>query len=55
MYQLSKYDVTNDGSISTNVPENIQDVSQIYPYVNARDAILKTRDCIKKMQSEWKG
>ena len=53
--ELSTEDDSNDGSISTNALEEIWGGSQINPGINARDARLKIRYCIKQMQSEWKG
>ena len=46
--ELSTVDGSDDGSISTNAPEDIWDGSQLHTEVNARDAILETRDHIKQ-------
>ena len=35
--------------------EDIRDVSQTNPNVNRRESRYKIRDCIRQIQSEWKG
>ena len=45
---------SDDGYISTKDLEEIWDVIQIHPGINARDARFKIRDCIKRAYSEWK-
>ena len=44
--ELSTEDHSDDGSISTNAAEDIQDESQIHPDINTSDAIFKIRDRI---------
>ena len=46
---------SDDGSISTNNPEEIRDVSKIHPEINARDAKSKIRERIKQTLNKWKG
>ena len=53
--ESSKDDEYDDVSISTNDLEDIQYGIQIHSDINARDSILKIRDRIKQIQSEWKG
>ena len=48
-------DDSDDRSISTNSLEDIRGGNYVYPYINTRDDILKTRDRIGQAQSEWKG
>ena len=44
-----------DRYISMSALKDIQDGSQIHPGIITRDAILKLRDCIRKIKSECKG
>ena len=53
--ELYTSDGSYDGSIIKNALEDIQDVRQVYPDINARDTRLKMRDRIKKTQSGRKG
>ena len=46
---------SDDGYISMNALEDIQDRSQIHPDINVRYALLKIRDHIKQTEIEWKG
>ena len=48
-------DNSDEGSISTNALEDIQDGSHVHPDINTRDARLKISDRIKQAQSECKG
>ena len=48
------YNDSDDGYISMNDVEEIQDGSYAYSYINTIDARLKIRDHIKQPQNEWK-
>ena len=60
---MSKQDMENLNSdeqsdhdlISTEMLEDIRDVSQTHPNVNRREARYKIRDRIRQRQLEWKG
>ena len=52
---MSTDDDSDDGYISTNALEGIRDGNYVRTYINARDAIFKIRDRIKKGQIEQKG
>ena len=52
--ELSTYDNSDDGYISTNSLEDTWDGSQINPELNARDAIINICDHIKQTKNEWK-
>ena len=60
---MSKQDIENLNSneesdhdlISTEMLEDIRDVSQTHPNVNGRETRYKIRDLIRQRQSEWKG
>ena len=41
-------------TMSTEMLEDICDVSQSHPSVNMREACYKIRNCIKRSQVEWK-
>ena len=53
--ESSTDDESDDGSISMNTIEDIQDGKYVHPDINARYAIFKVRDCIRQAQSIWKG
>ena len=48
-------DESDDEHMSTEMLEDIRDVSQSHPSVNRREACYKIRDHIKQSQVEWKG
>ena len=52
--ELSIYNDSDDGYISTNALEDIHNGSQINPDIDARSAILKICDYINQTQIEWK-
>ena len=41
--------------ISTEMLDDICDRSQTHPNINRREARYKIRDCIRQIQTEWKG
>ena len=41
--------------ISTEMLEDIRDISQAHPNVNRRESRYKIRDRFRQRQSEWKG
>ena len=41
--------------MSTNILEDIDDISQSHLIINRREARYKIRDCIKQRRAEWKG
>ena len=47
-------DESDDEYMSTDISEDIRDVSQSHLDVNRRNARYKIRDRIKQKQSEWK-
>ena len=55
MENISSGDEADHDLISTEMLEDIRDVSQIYPNVNRREACYKLRDSIRQRQSQWKG
>ena len=48
-------DESDHDLISTEMLEDIRDVSHTHPNVNRREARYKIRDCIRQRQLEWKG
>ena len=48
-------DDSDDDPMSREMVEEIRDGSQSHPNVNRRETRYKIRDCIKQIQSEWKG
>ena len=52
---MNSGDESDHDIISTEMLEDIRDVSQSHPNVNQREACYKIRDFIRKRQSEWKG
>ena len=53
--ELSIDDDYDDRYVSTNSLKDIQDRIYIHQDINTRDAMLKIINCIRQMQSEWKG
>ena len=49
---MSSYNESDDEIMSTEILEDICDVSQSHPIVNRREARYKIRACIKQSQSE---
>ena len=52
---INSGDESDHDLISTDMLEDIRDGSQTHPNVNRRETCYKIRDCIRQMQSEWKG
>ena len=52
---MNSGDESDHDLISTEMLENIRDVSQTHPNVNIREARYKIRDHIIQRQLEWKG
>ena len=55
MYMMSLGDHTDAEPMSTEMLEDISDVSQSHPSVNSRKSRYNICDRIKVCQSEWKG
>ena len=54
MYAVDYGDESDEDHMSTEMLEDIRDISQSHTNVNRREALYKIRDRIKKRQSEWK-
>ena len=54
MYAINSGGESYHDLISTEVLEDIRDVSQTHPNVNRRESRYKIRDHISQRQSEWK-
>ena len=52
--ESSADDNSDEKSISTENIEDILDGSYVHPDINASDARLKIRDCIRQSKNEWK-
>ena len=52
---MSSGDNSDDKPMSTEMLEDICDVSQSHLSVNMREACYKIRDCIKRSQAKYKG
>ena len=55
MENLDSNEKSDHDLISTEMLEDIHDVSQTHPNVNRREARCKIHDRIRQRQSEWKG
>ena len=55
MENINSGDESDHDLISTEMLEDICDVSQTHPNVNSREACYKICDCICQRKSEWKG
>ena len=52
---MSSSDNSDDKPMSTDMLEDIREVSQYHPSINRREARYKIYDRIKQGQAEWKG
>ena len=55
MDAINSGDDSDHDLISTEMLEDICDISQTHPNVNRIEVHYKIRDCIRQRQSEWKG
>ena len=55
MENINSGDESDHDLISTEILENVFDVSQTHPEVSRREARYKIRDRIRQSKSEWKG
>ena len=55
MENLDSNETLDHYIISTEMLEDIRDVSQTHPDVNKREARYKIRDCVRQKESQWKG
>ena len=54
MENLDSSDESDHDLISTDMLQDIRDVSQTYPNVNKREARYEIRDRVRQRQYEWK-
>ena len=52
---MSSGNYSDDKHMSTEIFEDICNVSQSHPSVNRREARYKMRGCIQQSQAKWKG